>query len=48
MQAERCLNTENVFRFKSLLTLLEMAGLGLHDGKNPGVVPQGVDRHGGI
>jgi hypothetical protein len=35
-------------RFKPLLTLLEMTGRGLHDGKTPGVVPQGVDRHGGI
>ncbi len=45
---KRCLDTEELSRFKSLLTLLEMAGLGLHDARIPGVVPQSVDRHGGI
>jgi len=45
---KRCLDTEELSRFKSLLTLLEMAGLGLHDARILGVVPQSVDRHGGI
>ena len=41
-------DTEFASGFKSLLTLLELAGASLHDEKITGMTRRSVDRHGGI
>ena len=42
------IDTEFAPQFKSLLTLLELKGVSLHDANITGAALEGVDRHGGI